>query len=145
MFRNLFGRLGHSELGGLLWAWGAALGLGSYWGAALGTGSGSGGHQVMGSAVRCFSMNGDGRSIGGSGSDYSKEGGGLGEGGFQILLGSRLADLFLGVFFRCDFDVKAVGKKVVPKCQMDAILERYSGLGGLLGGYSGNGLGRPPD
>ena len=47
---------------------------------------------MTGSAVRCFSMNGDGRSIGGSGSDYSKEGGGLGEGGLQIAPGWRLAD-----------------------------------------------------
>ncbi len=53
-------------------------------------------------------MNGDGRSIGGSGSDISKEGGGLGEGGLQILPGSTLADFFgtqirsTGVA-KCDF------------------------------------------
>ena len=28
-----------------------------------------------------------------------------------------------GIFFRCNVDVKTVGKKVVPKRQMDAILE----------------------
>ena len=50
------------------------------------------GWRMTGSAVRCFSMNGDGRSIRGSGSDYSKEGGGLGEGGLQVLPESRLAD-----------------------------------------------------
>ncbi len=34
----------------------------------------------------------DGRSVGGSGSDISKEGGSWGEGGLQILLGSTPAD-----------------------------------------------------
>ncbi len=50
----------------------------------------------------------DGRSIGGSGSDYSKEGGGLGQGGLQVLPDTRLADFFLAHFMCVLSDMRSL-------------------------------------